>query len=61
MIICAQISPLLSEIMKRQVEVFYLDSLSVVGLYNMEIEAVHASSGCQKDAGFLVKMSSHID
>lgn len=61
MIICAQISPLLSEILKQQEKVFYLYSLSVVSLYNMKIEAVHASSGCQKDAGFLVKVSSHID
>lgn len=42
------------------VEVSYLNSLSVVGLYNMEIEAVHASSWCQEDTGLLVKMSAHI-
>lgn len=61
MIFCAKISPLLSKIIKQQDKLFYLDSLSVVGLYDMEIEAVHASSGCQKDTGFLVKVSSHID
>lgn len=38
----------------------YLNSLSVVGLHNMEAEAVHASPWCQEDAGFLVKMSSHV-
>lgn len=41
-------------------EVLYLDSLSVVGLHNMETEAVHAPSRCQEDAGLLVKVSSHI-
>lgn len=40
--------------------VLYLNGLSVVGLYNMEIEAVHTSSWCQEDAGLLVKMSAHV-
>lgn len=42
------------------VGVSYLNSLSIVGLYNMEVEAVHASSWCQEDTAFLVKMSAHI-
>lgn len=42
------------------VEVSYLNSLSVVGLYNMEVEAVHASSWCQENTALLVKMSAHV-
>ncbi len=38
----------------------YLNGLSIVGLYNMKIEAVHASSWSQEDAGLLVKMSAHV-
>lgn len=41
-------------------EVLYLDGLSVVGFYNMEVEAVHASSWCQEDAALLVKVSTHV-
>lgn len=38
----------------------YLNCLSVVGLHNVEAEAVHTSPWCQEDAGLLVKMSSHV-
>lgn len=41
-------------------ELSYLNSLSVVGLYNMEVEAVHPSSRCQEDAALLVKVSAHV-
>lgn len=42
------------------VDMLYLNSLSIVGLYNMEVEAVHASSWCQEDTALLVKMSAHV-
>lgn len=42
------------------VEVVYLDSLPVVGLNNMEVEAVHSSPWCQEDTALLVKMSADI-
>lgn len=38
----------------------YLNSLSVVGFYNMEVEAVHPSSWRQEDTALLVKMSAHV-
>lgn len=38
----------------------HLNCLPVVGLHNMEAEAVHASPRCQEDAGLLVKVSSHV-
>lgn len=43
-----------------KVEVLYLNSLSIVGLYNMEVEAVHPSSWCQEDTALLVEMSPHV-
>lgn len=42
------------------VEVLYLDSLSVVGLHNMEVEAVHSSPWCQEDTALLVEMCADI-
>lgn len=41
-------------------ELSYLNSLSIVGLHNMEVEAVHPSSWCQEDTALLVKMSAHV-
>ena len=42
------------------VEVSYLNSLSIVGLYNMEVEAVHAPSWRQEHTALLVKMIAHV-
>lgn len=43
-----------------KVNVLYLNSLPIVGLHNMEVEAVHPSAWGQEDTALLVEMSAHV-
>lgn len=47
-------------IIPANAEIAYLDSLSVVGFNNVEVETVYTSSWCQENAALLVKMSAHV-
>lgn len=47
--------------MSHRVEWAYLNSLSIVGLHHMEVEAVHPPPWCQEHTTFLVKMSAHVN
>lgn len=39
----------------------YLNGLSVVGLHDMEVEAVNPSPRSDEDAALLVEVSAHVD